>query len=370
MAAADFRICPNCGTRNKKGWEYCVRCGDDIHSVPLGEPVSSVAVAEEEPTSAGGSWLGLVGAAVVVAVAAYASTKIRPPDPTRPDKALFEIPTLAPSIPAAAPVARTSAQAAFEQGRTLLTRGDAAGAVAALAQAVGDDPDNAEYRNVYGKALMASGAAGAEVVRQFQEACRLAPDSSEFRADVARALDKLGQTDEAVREYDRALEMNGNDKATLRQASALQTRLGHPEKALPYLTRLAGLSPDDLVVQQELGMALEKVGDKDAAARAYRGVLEQAPQAALTRGLLAEVLIKDGKGDEAVALLRAGVERDPGGALLHRTLASALERTGNVAEAIREYREYARLNPAAADAQAMTERAARLEARVAQAQSS
>jgi Flp pilus assembly protein TadD len=369
MAAADFRICPNCGTRNKKGWEYCVRCGDDIHSVPVGGAVSAP-VEEEAPPASGSSWLGLVGAATVVAVAAYASFRIHPPQGVQPDKALFELPTLSPSIAPAPAQPRTSAQEAFDQGRSLLTRGDAAAAAALLAQAVADDPDNAEYHNVYAKALMGSGAAGAETVRQFEEACRLAPQSAEYRADVARALDKVGRTEEAARAYERALEMNGNDRQTLRQASSLQTRLGHPEAALPYLTRLAALSPDDLVVQQELGAALEKTGNKEAAAQAYRGILEQAPQAALTRGLLSEILLKEGKTDEAVALLRAGVERDPGGALLHRTLASALERSGNVAEAIREYREYARLNPNAADAKAMADRAARLEARVAQAQSS
>ncbi|HEV7498387.1 MAG TPA: tetratricopeptide repeat protein, partial [Vicinamibacteria bacterium] len=112
--------------------------------------------------------------------------------------------------------------------------------------------------------------------------------------------------------------------------------------------------------------ALEKTGDHEGAKQAYQDILQKYPQAAITRGLLAEIFINEGKNDDAVALLRTGVASDPNAPLLHRTLASALERTGNVAEAVREYREYARLNPGAADAKTMEDRAARLEARVAQ----
>lgn len=365
MAAPDFRICPTCGTRNKKGWEYCARCGEDIHAVPMG--VAATAPEPVAPPPAGSPWLGLVGVAVTLAVAAYASTRIyRPAGAARPSTAVFEIPTLSPSTLAAAPDVVGPARAAYEEGRRLLGQGDAAGAARALEQAVSAEPDNAVFRNAYAKALLAAGGPMEEIVRQHEEAIRLAPRSSEYLADLARAYDRTGRTEQASRMYDRALELSPTDAQALREVSSLHARAGHPEAALPYLKRLSAISPDDLVVQQELGVAAEKAGDAEGAKQAYRTILEKAPQAAVTRGLFAEVLLKEGKAGEAVALLRSGIEANPSGALLHRTLASALERSGNVAEAVREYREYARLDPSAADAKAMEDRAARLEARVAQ----
>jgi predicted Zn-dependent protease len=365
MAAPDFRICPNCGTRNKKGWEYCARCGEDLHAVAVGVPVA--ASEPVAPPSEGSPWLGLVGAIVFVAVAGYASTRIYRPGPAaRPSAAIFEIPTLSPSTLAASPDPVDAGRADYDEGRRLLGQGDAAGAAQALARAVQTAPDNALYRNAYAKALLAAGGPMDEVVRQYEEAMRLTPQSSEYVADLARAYDRSGRTEQASRAYDRALEMSPTDAQALREVSALHARAGHPEAALPYLKRLSALDPDNLVVQQDLAVAAEKAGDAEGAKQAYRSILEKAPNAAMTRGLFAEILLKEGKADEAVALLRSGIDADPSGALLHRTLASALERSGNIVEAVREYREYARLNPTAADAKAMEDRAARLEARVAQ----
>lgn len=365
MAQADFRVCPQCGTRNKATWEYCVRCSEDLHNVPLGQASAASVTEDVSPPPEGSPWLGLVGVAVVLGLLAYATTThLRRGEPSRPNPDLFAIPTV-PAAPVAAAEVHTVSEQAFEEGRRLLAKGDAAGAAIALARAVADAPDNAYYRDTYAKALLASGAPPVETIRQFQEAIRLAPQMSDFVTDLARAYDQLGLKAEAASTYARALEIAPDDIRILKEASALAAREGHPEAALPYLKRLKALNPDDLVAQQELGHAYEKTGNKAEAVQAYREILEKSPQAAVTRGLLAEILLTDGKSEEAVALLREGVGVDPGAPLLHRTLASALERTGNVTEAIREYREYARLNPGAPDAQAMAERASRLEARVA-----
>jgi Flp pilus assembly protein TadD len=368
MAVGEFRICPSCGSRNKKGWEYCARCGEDLHAVPVGDAAApSTSPSDEVVESAeGGSWLGMIGPIVAIGLVAYAAARIHRQPPTRPDPAIFSIPEIPPKQPPAKADPMSPGQASFEEGRRLFMQGDMAGAVRALAQAVSDAPDRAEYRNAYAKALLLSDGPAAEVVRQYEEAIRLDPRVTEYVADLARALDRLGRPDEAARAYAHAVELAPDDGRILREAAALQSRAGHPENALPYLKRLAAVSPDDLVVRQELGMALEKTGDREGAKQAYQEILRQMPQAAITRGLLAEIYINEGRNDDAVGLLRAGVEADPAGAMLHRTLASALERTGHVAEAVQEYREYARLSPDAADAKAMADRAARLEARVAQ----
>src|SRR3954470_10644063 len=117
MAAPDFRICPNCGTRNKAAWEYCARCGEDLHAVPLGAAAAPVvADVEEEPS--GGSWLGLVGPLVAIGLVAYAATRLhRPQGAARPDPAIFTIPTVPPSLAAAAPDPATPGLAAYEEGR-------------------------------------------------------------------------------------------------------------------------------------------------------------------------------------------------------------------------------------------------------------
>ncbi len=368
MAAPEIRICPNCGSRNKQGWEYCARCGEDLHNVPVGESAATVVMeAPDEDEGPSTSWLGLIGPIVAIGLVAYAATRMhRTSGPVRPDPNIFSIPTLPPPTAAARPDPRMPGQDAYEEGLSLFRQGDLAGAARAFARAVGDAPDRGDYHNAYAKALIASDGPAAETIRQFEEAIRLDHGTAAYVVDLARAYDKLGRGDEAAATYARVLEASPGDTNALHELAGLNLRAGRPEAALPYLKRLVAVNPDDLVVQQELGAAAEKAGDREGAKQAYEGVLQKFPQAAVTRGLLAEIFINEGRNNDAVALLRAGVEADPNAALIHRTLASALERTGNVAAAVREYREYARLNPDAPDAKAMADRAARLEARVAQ----
>jgi len=367
MAAADSRICPNCGSRNKKTWDFCARCGEDLHEVPVG--VQEAAVVEEagpvdeESTS----WLGLVGPIVAVGLVVFAATRLyRPQGPIRPDPNIFAIPTQPPAPPAARPDTPGPGQEAYEEGVRLFREGDMGGSARAFERAVGEAPDRADYHSAYAKALLMSSGPPAETIRQFELAMQMDRTSSAYVVDLARAYDKLGRAEDAASTYARVLESAPGNTEALREGAALYARMGKPDAALPMLQKLAALSPGDLMAQQQLGGAYEQAGDTERAKQVYQDLLQKLPQAAVTRGLLAEMMMKEGQKDQALALLRAGVEVDPTAPLIHRTLASALERTGNVEEAVKEYREYARLNPAAPDAKAMADRAARLEARVAQ----
>src|SRR5919204_5767278 len=103
--AADFRICPACQSRNKLKWEYCVRCGESLLDVAAGLTEEEEAPpADEAPAvdvGRGVPWLPLVvvGAVIVFGVLALRS---RPSaEAARPEPALFKIPTLPPSLPAA-----------------------------------------------------------------------------------------------------------------------------------------------------------------------------------------------------------------------------------------------------------------------------
>src|SRR5258708_4498192 len=104
MAAPELRICPSCGTRNKKGWEYGVRGGEDLGAGALGGPATAEAAAEPDSTGDGSTWLSLVGPVVAIGLAIYAGNRIYHAEgSTKPSPALFDIPTLPPSTPAARP---------------------------------------------------------------------------------------------------------------------------------------------------------------------------------------------------------------------------------------------------------------------------
>ena len=364
----DFRACPVCGTRNKPKWEFCARCGESLQGVPLGEPAPEAEIEEDRTiSSAAFPWvtgLGLLAFGALAIAATMWSEKRSPAG--RPNPNIFTLPTMPPSPPARREVAKDDATAAFEEGRRLLLKGDAAGALPFLSRAVSDAPENAAYRNLYAKALLAAGQ-NDEALRQFDAAMRLSPGDAGNLADAARAFDRAGNATEAARAYEALLAREPQNIQLIHDLASLHQRSGRFDLALPLLRQLADTRPDDLVLRQELAHTLEKTGDVKAAAQEYEKILSERPGADATRSLLAEMRFKQGEKSEAIAVLRNGLALDGEAPLLHRGLASLLERTGSMAEAVKEYREYARLAPNAPDAKQLADRADQLERKIAAA---
>lgn len=370
---ATFRTCPHCQARNKPTWEFCARCGEALE-IDLAELESDNAEAgeaafddeaEPRPASGGNPLRDLVvlAALLVAGIASYQWW--RGGAPAVPVATGFVTAATLPSrnvTPVNAVVA-PAGEEAFAQGRALLARGDAAGALPLLAQAVQLSPDVATYRGLYGDALIATGAVD-EGLGQYDAAVRLDPVNSTLALAYARALNRADRLDEAVSAYEGALALRPGDQLLQRELSDLYARRGQTDRALA-LAGQAAASTNDLVAKQQLGRAQEAAGDMDGAEATYRGILSQMPQAHLTRGLLAEVLFKQGKQQEALSVFRDGLQRDGSAALLQRGLGSMLERTGHPAEAAAAYREYARLWPEAKDSAQLQQRAGLLEQSVA-----
>ena len=364
----DFRVCPACGTRNKPKWEFCARCGDSLQGVPLGDATPAEAEVEPEAdqtvSSAAFPWLTGLGLLAFGALAVGMTMRLEKRSPPKPG--IFTLPSLPPSPPAPRERIRDAGADAFDAGRQLLQKGDVAGALPFLSQAVTDAPENALYRNLYAKALLQAGQ-NEEALRQFDVALRLSPGDAGYLADAARALDRAGNAAEAARAYELLVAREPQNTEALHGLASLHERSGRFDQALPLLRQLAEVRPDDLVIRQELAHTLEKTGDVRGALQEYEKILAERPGADATRSLLAEMRFTQGEKSEAIAVLRDGLARGGAAPLLHRGLGSLLERTGAMEEAVKEYREYARLAPTAPDARQLADRADQLERKIAAA---
>lgn len=364
-----FLTCAQCGARNKPKWDFCARCGESLDGVTLAGSLEAeeLPVEEDEDPRPGSTlWRDVAVLVLLVSLGGLSLSWARSSPGAEPVGVGFvTIATLPPAPPPAAVESDPApAQAAFQEGRRRLAGGDAAGAVELLAQAVGDEPDNALFRSVYAQALLATGATD-EGLLQYGAAVQLEPSSFAYAAGLARELSRADRPGEAIAAYEAALTLQPSDVAVLREAADLLARGGQPDRAASLLARAAELRPGDLALEQQLGRALEVAGSLDQAAEVYQGILDRMPEAHLTRGLLAEVLFQQGQAEQAIAVFRAGLERDGSAPLLYRGLGSLLERAGRAREAIAAYREYARLTPGAPDASQLQERAALLEKRFA-----
>jgi tetratricopeptide (TPR) repeat protein len=360
---ANAIVCPSCHAQNRPTWEFCARCGQPLDAAPT-QVVSrqetlagAPALADEPPRDSGSIWLFLmVAIAVGTVVLACRDIATQPPPPP-PTPGVFTFGGPAPTgSPAASPV--VSANADIEQARRLIGQGNLAEAIPLLQKAVGENPGNAEYPHLLGRALWTTGdREGA--LQSYSQAASLDPGA--YRVEYAQALETMGRAEDAAAQLEAALVAQPGSAIAEEGLSRIYYNRGDYAKAAPLLESLAARTHDPVVLQQ-LAYAAEKTGDRERAISTYRDVLTAQPRADVARGLLAESLLAAGRSNEALTVLQEGVERAPGAPLLQRGLGSVLERSGRPAEAAAAYREYARLAPSAPDAAEIAARAARLEA--------
>jgi Flp pilus assembly protein TadD len=361
VRTSDFVVCPACNSRNNPKRELCGRCGESLQDATLTTAplFPSDAEPEAEAPAPGGTglFLDLVGLAAALVILAV-GWKVARGAPSTASPALFTLATqqARPAPPVTIPEVPGGRD--FEEGRLLLSRGDASKAIGLLSRAVSAAPSNALFHEVLGQAFWAVGSRD-QALAHYGEAARL--DRRQFGLRLAEHLALAGRDADAARAYGQLLSVNADDPVAQESLAHALYRLGDYGNAVPVLQRVVRVRPDDPVLRQELGYALQATGDVAGAVDAYRSVLAQIPGADVARGLLAGLLYEQGKEEEAIALAREGIALNPGAPLLRLHLANMLERSGRPAEAAPEYREYARLLPLAPDAKELEERADRLQ---------
>jgi Tfp pilus assembly protein PilF len=150
--------------------------------------------------------------------------------------------------------------------------------------------NNYVAHNNLGSALDKKGQTG-EAIRQFQAAILLKPDDADAYYNLGNALLRQGQTDEAVRQFQAAIR----------------------------------LKPDDADVHMNLGVALFSQGQTDAAISQFKTVIRFKPDFVAAHINLGNALLHQGQTDEAISEYQAAVRLKPDDAAAQRNLAKALE---------------------------------------------
>ena len=232
MKAKQTVVCPNCGALSRPNWEFCARCNESLEGAA---PAARVAALAEEggppPSSLSANAVALVTVVALglLGVAAWRYASQAPPL-AQPDPSLFTIATR-PSEPRALAPPTGPGAADYDAGRRQMNGGDPAGAVARLAAAVAADPDNADYRTVYGFALLRSGDREGALAA-YAEAARLDPRQ---QMQYARSLDTAGRGAEAARQYEAILARNPGAMSVQEDLGRLLFRTGDYKKAASHL---------------------------------------------------------------------------------------------------------------------------------------
>lgn len=192
---------------------------------------------------------------------------------------------------------------------TLLRKGDAAGALAALGPAPGDDKDE-QLLGIAGQAAMGAGDFG-KATAYFQKASAIAPKTATFHTALGLSQIGLGERERGIGELELASKM---DDATLSSGVTLVTsalRLHQLDKALEAVTALEKRQPDNALIQNLKGLVYLGRNDVATARASFEKAAALAPDFLSPVDNLAKLDSLQHKPQEAGQRLAAFVKKNP-----------------------------------------------------------
>ena len=121
-----------------------------------------------------------------------------------------------------------------------------------VAAALSSHPDAADFHEIHGQFLEASGAPASEAYSAYSRAVELDPEQARALASLGRLSAAAGDPDAALSYFDRASEANPHDREPLRESAALAARTGRAKEAKERLQALLREHPYDTESALEL----------------------------------------------------------------------------------------------------------------------
>lgn len=248
----------------------------------------------------------------------------------------------------------------FNKAKQLRAEGNFAAAAYEFNQALGDKSlikDSFEQTGDIMK-LLGNDQKAAEY---YKKAVAVAPNDINLRMSYAKILDKLGQSDEAVEEYNyvltkttdnkeilysleriykRKLEESPNDASVTANLGAIMQKEGNFDEALRYYSKAEYLDPSNVNTRINVGTLYQEKGDYKTAITAYDSVLILYPDNVLANVNKAQSLAKMGDSKGALELLKKVLAKEPDNEIAQNQLIAMVKETMTPAQ----FAEYVKKN--------------------------
>jgi tetratricopeptide (TPR) repeat protein len=184
-----------------------------------------------------------------------------------------------------------------------------------------------------------------EAIREFQAALQINPDYFEVHSNLGTTLSEAGNVSEAIRQWREALRLNPRaERAHNDLGSALQRR-GQLAEARDHFEQAVRLMPDYAEAHNNLGINFAAAGEYDEAVRQFEQALRIWPGFAEAHYGLGNALITLHKPADALAHYKLALQFKPDYPDAQHNMGVALVQLGRVQEAVGCYEEFLRANP-------------------------
>jgi protein O-mannosyl-transferase len=204
-------------------------------------------------------------------------------------------------------------------------------------------------RNNLGEALEKKGQTD-DAIRQYQEAIRLKPKNADAHYNLGNSLVKKGELDEAIRQFQEAIRLNPEYADAHNNLASALLMNGQVDGAIREFRESIRLKPAYALAHKNLGTALDQKGQIPDAIRHYEEAIRLKPDYVDAHFNLGNSLLTADQVDESIRHYLEAIRLNPDYADAHFNLGNALLRKGQLDEAVIQYQQAVRLKPADADA--------------------
>ena len=164
------------------------------------------------------------------------------------------------------------------------------------------------------------------------------------------AYSKKGDSDRAIKDYNKAIELNPQYAPTFNNRGNEYSKKGDPDRAIKDCDKAIELNPQYANAFTNRGNAYSNKGDLDCAIQDYNRAIELNPQDALTFTNRGNAYNNQGDSDRAIQDYNKAIELNPQDALTFNNRGSAYIDKGDPDRAIQDCDKAIELNPQYVDA--------------------
>jgi Flp pilus assembly protein TadD len=189
-----------------------------------------------------------------------------------------------------------------------------------------------------------------DAIRQYQETIRVKPDQTVAHYNLGVALDKTGQIDDAIRQYEEAIRLKPDRAETHNGLGIALDKKGRVDDAIRQYQEALRLKPAYAEARNNLGIALDHKGQIGEAIGQYLEAIRVKPDYGEAHNNLGTDFFQQGRTGEAILQYQEALRLKPGYAEAHNNLGLAFNKAGRIDEAIRQFQEALKFRPNYAEA--------------------
>ncbi|MBF0445632.1 MAG: tetratricopeptide repeat protein [Magnetococcales bacterium] len=189
-----------------------------------------------------------------------------------------------------------------------------------------------------------------QAIKCYEKVLEIRPNDAATISNIGTALQSMGKLDEAVSSYKKAIKIKPDYAMAYSNLGNILAEQGRVEEAITHYKKAIKIKPDYSLAYFNLGNAQKIQGKLDAASKSYQKAIEIKPDYAESYNNIGNILKEQNRIDEAIACYKNAIKFKPDYAEGYNNLGTALQENGQLDESVPNYQKAITIQPNYAEA--------------------